>query len=416
MSRWIGFVGARIAMPFHRRTDEGRGLITNHGIVRYTAYPYTWLFMIIGTLLAGCSPGRLPATDQALETASLAEQEGRVPSSAQVTNPTENLVPTEVLAFTEPGGEEAARLAEPSATPLDLPLRFVFPTPHPAPVSAWRPPSYPVPWAPTPYDHFYFARPIAADEVNWPLQDYRYGGEFFGDVIHTGVDIPAPMHTPVLAVGSGRVIWADYGLYRGGYDETDPYGLAVAIEHDFGYQDQKLYSLYGHLDQVDVVVGQRLATGDRVGLVGETGRVTGPHLHFEVRVGENSFFATRNPELWIAPPEGWGVLAGRIMDTSGYLVERQPIVVTAVDSGQNWFSRSYGPGPAISDAYYQENLVVGDLPAGRYRLRISYGGQGFEQEIEVLPGMVQYFNFYGFDGFELSPPAEPGSEFTPLGN
>jgi hypothetical protein len=101
--------------------------------------------------------------------------------------------------------------------------------------------------------------------------------------------------------------------------------------------------------------------------------------------------------------------------TGGRLVERQP-VVTAVNSGQNWFSRSYGPGPAISDAYYQENLVVGDLPAGRYRLRISYGGQSFEQEIDILPGLVQYFNFYGFDGFELSPPAEPGTEFSPPGD
>ena len=64
----------------------------------------------------------------------------------------------------------------------------------------------------------------------------------------------------------------------------------------------------------------------------------------------------------------------------------------------------------------QENLVVGDLPAGRYRLRIAYGGQSFEQEIDILPGLVQYFYFFGFDGFELRPPEPPGVEFTPSGD
>ena len=176
-------------------------------------------------------------------------------------------------------------LSEPHATVAADPLRFVFPTPGPAPVSAWRPPLYPTPWAPSAYDHFYFARPIGADEVNWPVADYRYGGEFFEDVIHTGVDIPATKGTTVLAAGAGEVIWAGYGVYRGGYDITDPYGLAVVIRHDFGYQGQPLYTIYGHLDQVDVAEGQFVTTGQPIGLVGETGRVTGPHLHFEVARG-----------------------------------------------------------------------------------------------------------------------------------
>ena len=58
-------------------------------------------------------------------------------------------------------------------TPTLAPFRFDLPTPGEAPVSGWRPPLYPIPWAPTSYDHFYFARPIAADQVNWPLADYR---------------------------------------------------------------------------------------------------------------------------------------------------------------------------------------------------------------------------------------------------
>ena len=44
----------------------------------------------------------------------------------------------------------------------------------------------------SPYDHFYFVRPVAADQVNWPIADYRYGGIFFAqNIIHTGIDIDA---------------------------------------------------------------------------------------------------------------------------------------------------------------------------------------------------------------------------------
>ena len=236
-------------------------------------------------------------------------------------------------------GHRPARVT-PADTPAPDPLRFTFPTPGLEPQSAWRPPLYPTPWAPTAYDHFYFARPIAADEVDWPIADYRYGGVFFADVVHTGVDIPAPVGTPVLAAGPGRVVWAGYGVYRGGTDPTDPYGLAVTIRHDFGYQGQPLYTIYGHLSQIDVAEGQHVETGQAIGLVGETGNVTGPHLHFELRLGENSYFDTRNPELWIVPPIGWGVLVGRVTDTDGELVTGQQIIVTDPDTGQNWFARS----------------------------------------------------------------------------
>jgi murein DD-endopeptidase MepM/ murein hydrolase activator NlpD len=301
----------------------------------------------------------------------------------------------------------------PQATVAPDPLRFVFPTPGPAPVSAWRPPLYPTPWAPTAYDHFYFARPIGADEVNWPVADYRYGGEFFEDVVHTGVDIPASMGTPVLAAGSGEIIWAGYGVYRGGYDVTDPYGLAVVIRHDFGYKGQSLYTIYGHLDQIDVAEGQYVTTGQQIGLVGETGRVTGPHLHFEVRVGDNSFFSTLNPELWLVPPVGWGILAGRVLDSSGQPVDAQLIIVHSNLNGQNWFARSYGIGAPNSDPYYRENLVVGDLPAGYYELRTAYGGYSYTMEVEIRPGVVNYFIFDGFDGFIQTTPELPGADFTP---
>ena len=297
-------------------------------------------------------------------------------------------------------------------TPVEDPLRFIFPTPAPPPVSAWRPPLYPTPWVPTQQDHFYFARPIGANEINWPLPDYRYGGVFLPEVVHTWIDIPAPTGTPVIAAGSGKVVWAGYGLYQGTEDLTDPYGLAVAIKHDFGFQGDHLFTVYGHLSQVDVVRGQPVNAGDLLGLVGETGKVTGPHLHFEVRIGRNNFTGSRNPELWLAPPQGWGILAGRVLNSKGYPLLSQAITVKSKDTGQNWIVNTYGEGAVNSDPYYNENLVMGDLPAGYYEIWIPFAGTTYNLDIEISPGMVSYFTFKGRNGFKTDLPPTPTTDVT----
>ncbi len=299
------------------------------------------------------------------------------------------------------------------ATQLPGGIVFFNPTETPIPVASWRPPSYPDPWAPTIYDHFYFSNPFAANEVSTGVSDYRYGGEFFEDIVHTGVDIPAPRGTPILAAGPGTVVWAGYGVFQGGYDPKDPYGLAVTIRHDFGYQNHSLYTVYGHMEEVDVVEGQHVEAGELLGLVGETGRVTGPHLHLEVRVDENSFFTTRNPELWIVPPIGWGIIAGRMMDSYDQQIYDQQLIITDPQTKQNWFAWSYGKTAVNSDPYYQENLVIGGIPAGKYVLRTAFGGMNFTTPIEVHAGGVNYFYFRGYSGFSIEPPTAPGADFTP---
>lgn len=340
-----------------------------------------------------------------------------VPSEAAEISPTDSpqptLSPTTVL-LPDPGQDApvAAEIDE-LPSPAPDPLRFVFPTPGRAPVSAWRPPLYPTPWAPTPNDHFFFARPIAADEINWPLADYRYGGVFLPGVVHTGIDIPVKTGTPVLAAGPGRVTWAGYGLYRGVEDVTDPYGLAIAIKHDFGYQGDTLFTVYGHLQRVDVLVGQHVEAGEAIGLSGETGKVTGPHLHFEVRIGRNNYFVSRNPELWLAPPQGWGVLAARLMNNSGYLITGQLVTVISKQNKQTWYVKSYGEGTVNSDPYYRENLVLGDLPGGDYTVWIPYDGSTYNTDITIYPGMVSYFTFRGSSGIKTDPPPTPVVNFTP---
>jgi murein DD-endopeptidase MepM/ murein hydrolase activator NlpD len=100
---------------------------------------------------------------------------------------------------------------------------------------------------------------------------------------HTGVDISAPSGTPVHATADGIVAFADFS---GGY------GRLVIIDHGNGYE-----TYYAHLSRFDVVTGQEIRQGETVGAVGETGRVTAPHLHYEVRVGK----APVNPYRFLAP-------------------------------------------------------------------------------------------------------------------
>ncbi len=88
-------------------------------------------------------------------------------------------------------------------------------------------------------------------------------------VMHEGIDFTAPIGTPIYATGNGRISLVDYGN-RG-------YGNHVIITHGFGYQ-----SLYGHMSRVKVKIGQRINRGDIIGYVGNTGKSTGPHLHYEV--------------------------------------------------------------------------------------------------------------------------------------
>jgi murein DD-endopeptidase MepM/ murein hydrolase activator NlpD len=297
----------------------------------------------------------------------------------------------------------------PIGTATPLPMRFTFPTPGPEPLSDWRPPLYPVPWAPGPHDHFYFTRPIAADEVNWPLASYRYGGVFFKDVVHTGVDIPAKMGVPVIAAGSGTVTWADWGLFRQvPGDITDPYGRAVVVHHDFGHQGDQLYTVYAHLSRVDVVPGQRVETGQQIGLVGDSGLTTGPHLHFEVRVGKDNFFRTYNPELWLVPPQGWGLLVGRVMNDKGDLMGRYELQLASQSTKKIWEIFTYNGGPVRGDPYYEENMVLSDLPAGQYTLKILYETKFQYLDLTIYPGQVTYFSFRGEKGFRTDMPSEPG--------
>lgn len=99
---------------------------------------------------------------------------------------------------------------------------------------------------------------------------------------YNGVDFGAPVGTPVLAAAGGKVIVAKGASYNGGY------GHYVVIEHDNGTQ-----TLYAHLSKVLVSVDDEVKQGDQIALSGNTGRSTGPHLHFEVRGGANPWVGVK---------------------------------------------------------------------------------------------------------------------------
>jgi murein DD-endopeptidase MepM/ murein hydrolase activator NlpD len=88
--------------------------------------------------------------------------------------------------------------------------------------------------------------------------------------VHKGQDISAPTGTPVNVTADGIVIRAEW---------IKGYGNGIYVDHGNG-----ITTRYGHLSRIDVVVGQTLKRGDHLGLVGSTGRSTGPHLHYEVRI------------------------------------------------------------------------------------------------------------------------------------
>lgn len=258
------------------------------------------------------------------------------------------------------------------------------------------------PLAISPFDHFYFSYPVAVTEAGRRNPSSRYGNDQGAEngAGHTGLDIGLDTGTSVLAAAKGRIIFTGYGLLTGYDNVNDPYGLSIVIRHDFGYKGQALYTAYSHLSVIQVEVGQIVFRSEKIGRSGDTGFSSGPHLHFEVRLGKNTLYNTLNPELWVSPPDGWGVLVGQLYTSYGTRLINQAVKLTNLDTGRIRWVFAYATTTNIeADDYFDENFVLGDLPAGRYQIAIPYVVGTLSTEIDIKAGTITYFNFQGTNGF-----------------
>lgn len=134
-------------------------------------------------------------------------------------------------------------------------------------------------------------QPVANEELRRVASGYGYRVDPFTKArkFHSGMDFSAEIGTPVYATGDGKVIRAD--------SRSSGYGKHIRLDHGFGYS-----TLYGHLSGYNVRVGQKVKRGDLIGYVGNTGRSSGPHLHYEVHLdGEklnpvNFYYGELTPE------------------------------------------------------------------------------------------------------------------------
>ena len=98
---------------------------------------------------------------------------------------------------------------------------------------------------------------------------YRTHPVFKRRKMHTGIDFGARKGTPIYATGDGKIVRVEY--------KRTGYGRNVVIDHGYGYK-----TLYGHMSKVKCKVGQKVKRGEVIGLVGNTGTSTSPHVHYEV--------------------------------------------------------------------------------------------------------------------------------------
>jgi murein DD-endopeptidase MepM/ murein hydrolase activator NlpD len=131
-----------------------------------------------------------------------------------------------------------------------------------------------------------YAGERASRQFLWPVQQGVVSSGFGirNGAMHSGVDIAAPVGTPVLAADSGVVIFS--GTLHG-------YGNTVIIRHDDGYA-----TVYGHNERNLVSEGAQVARGQQIGAIGRSGRTTGANLHFEVRRDN----VAQNPLAYLPEP------------------------------------------------------------------------------------------------------------------
>lgn len=303
----------------------------------------------------------------------------------------------------------------PTATPTDanaettedrfaVTVQSVAGVPTRRPPSEWSPPPLIPPLSRDPLgrDHYFFARPVDSNALTTAgLFYYPFGSDGSNDdlIVHHGMDIPNPIGERVRAGGSGTVIFAS-SAEAPIFQNTPSYGNIVVIEHDFGYRGLPLYTIYAHLQAPLVLTGDYVEAGEVIGLLGNTGRVSGPHVHFEVRIGKLDGSLPRygdayNPVLWMVPYVGHGVIAGRVVDGQGNFLQDADVTLRnwgtgLIEDTTTTYVFNEGGSDVNPDPEWNENFAFGDIPVGRYEVVATINGVRVAEIVQVLEGQTTF--------------------------
>jgi murein DD-endopeptidase MepM/ murein hydrolase activator NlpD len=206
------------------------------------------------------------------------------------------------------------------------------------------------------------------------------------------VDINAKIGDPVVAVAPGVILEAGNDLVKIDDRVSDAYGIHIFMRLDQTFDGWPIYILYAHFSQVMVHEGDHVEGGELIGLAGVTGFTTGPHVHLEVRIGENHPLHTRNAELWLKPRDGTGTLAGRLVDPAGNYIHERTISLHKEDELIRR-TRTYASSVVNPDEGWGENFVFWEVPPGRYTVRAALGTETHLGSAEVQAGRTTLVTF-----------------------
>ncbi len=357
-----------------------------------------WIILIALFALVGCQP-------QSANDTLAAQSEGaaiELIATEEVANTAPTLLPTPTLikpavVYTQPPPAnqpsfalaDATKLAQQAASTQEaMPTETAVSTapiesePTATPAPTFTPPAL---YLTSAEEHYWFRRPVPEGGTVWTDKVYPYGSSRGGLLrTHHGVEFNVPSGTAVLAAASGTVRVAGDDLSQIYGPHANFYGNLVVIEHDSLLNGQPVFTLYGHLSDVFVAVGQHVDSQQTIANSGGTGVADGPHLHFEVRQGQNSYDTTRNPLLWLYPFPFMGTLSGRVVWPDGSLVGSAPVSINRIDAPSRYMATtSYADNTVNADVDWGENFALDDVEPGYYEVVVNAGDKKYKAEVWV---------------------------------
>lgn len=370
-----------------------------HQLLQKAGRCFQLFTLILVVWLTACQSGQAAAVADAPDiTPSTTATKTPLPAAPDLVAPTvvpipvdpitPTVVPTNLPSFALADPDDLTKVAEPTTPPTETAVAATATTTN-TPMPTFTPPALP---QTLPEEHYWFKRPVAEGGIVWTDKHYPYGSTRGGELRpHHGVEFNVPYDTEILAAASGTVVAAGSDSIIVYGPHTNFYGNLVIIEHDTAYKGQPIFTLYGHLNQVLVSEGDHVNVEDVIGLSGATGVADGPHMHFEVRLGENSYDATRNPLLWLWPFPDRGTITGRVTFANGSLAYEAPIRAVRVDASSRYASTTtYAPNGLNADDVWAENFALDDIEAGFYEVIVTLGEEKIKQEVWVYPRRTSF--------------------------